>query len=192
MGGGAGLPSLFFSCRKCSTIHCQGTRQAGVPAPKALQPPKVTPAGPAEFQRAPLRPAAPEISQSPSSQAVQALSQSCRGLEWSQELNKPGEAGLETSRFFWAGSLLFIAAQGWRRVLQAPPVTGVFGGDEPGPGNPLRGQLGSQGAGRGLGSQVQPASRTLSPPPLGSAPPAPSRLPPRELPSPSRAQRPGY
>lgn len=82
-----------------------------------------------------------------------------RCLEKSQELKKPRDAGLETSCFFWAESLLFIAVWGWRRVLPAPPVTGVFGGDEPAPENPLREQLYSPGRG---GAKFSLPIRTLS------------------------------
>lgn len=106
-------------------------------------------------------------------------------MEERQELNKPRDTGLETSPCFsWAESLLFIAAWGWGRALPVRPVTGVFGGDEPVPENQLREQLGSQGAGRGLGGQVQPASpdtplpgraqlrplRPLPPPPASPSP----------------------
>lgn len=102
-----------------------------------------------------------------------------RRLEERQELNKPRDSGLETSPCFsWAQSLLFIAAWGWGRVLPVPPVTGVFGGDEPVPENPLREQLGSQGGGE-WPCRPSPASLSgHSPPPLGSAPPPSSLLPP--------------
>ena len=93
-------------------------------------------------------------------------------LSEAESFNKPGDAGLETSPCFsWAGRLLFIAAWGWRRVPQTPPVTGVFGGDEPAPENPRRGTAGLQGAGRrlprlsGLSSPARrsPARPALSP-----------------------------
>lgn len=172
---------------KPSTAEAGGTHQAGVRTPKdtaacrgdwrlVLQIPR---------EPAPVHTASAEIRQPLSSQAVQAQSQSRQGLEWSQELNNPGDAGLETSPGFWAGSLLFIAARGWRRVLQVPPVTGVFGGDELAP--EIRGGLaGLPGAWEGPSGQFRPPRGQSLRPQLGSAPPSP------EPPSRSGALRPGY
>jgi len=76
-GGGALALRAYSSASENaepSTAQDRGGTRLGSQPPKTLQ--RRPPAGPAEFQRAPLRTASPAISQSLSSQAVQALSQS--------------------------------------------------------------------------------------------------------------------
>lgn len=152
-------------------------------------------AGPAEFSRPPSPHQPPRRTASHPPPRRSRLS--ARAAGGAGSLINTEDAGLEISPCFWAGSLLFIAAGGWRRVLQVPPVTGVFGGDEPAP-RESRG--GNSWAPRGLGGAFsakfcQPL-RTLLPQLRSAPPPSRSRsrslsLPPRE-PAPSRALRPGY
>lgn len=81
-----------------------GTR-LGSRSPKTLRPLQATLGWSCRIPERSVHTASPAIRQPLSSQAVQARSQSRQGLKWSQELNKPWDAGLETSPGFWAGSL---------------------------------------------------------------------------------------
>lgn len=171
--GCAGFPSLLFRFR---TIHCQGQRhtRGWGPSPQRhssrRRPPPVWSSrvlkDPSPHSLTGDQPAATVRPSRPGSQP--------EPLSEAESFNKPGDAGLETSPCFsWAGRLLFIAAWGWRRVLQTPPVTGVFGGDEPAPENPLRRD---SWAPRGLGGAS--SASPDSPPPARLSPALPAALSP--------------
>lgn len=138
-----------------------GTR-LGSQTPKTLRPPQA-PLGcwSCRIPERSVHTASPAIRQPLSSRAVQARSQSRQGLKWSQELNKPWDAGLETSPGFWAGSLLFIAAAAEAGTAQGPSREYSEVMNWPcGSGGPL-----ARGGGEGRAA----ASGTGSPPPAGSA-----------------------